>query len=72
MGLDETEMRLPGSHRHVFQGDQGDATDVHRTKGRRMMYFQETIHFLRDFSCQLGFGDRGRFAPPVLRSHLCR
>lgn len=99
MRSDEFEMWLPGSHRHMFQGNQGNAIDVQRTKGRRaplgvsrtvthilereppllrlrsmtsMMYLQETIHFLRDFRCQLGLGNRGWFTPPIFRSHLYR
>ena len=28
-------MGLPRGHRYVFQGDQGETIDVHRTRGRR-------------------------------------
>ena len=35
-------------------------------------HLQKTIHFLGDFRCQFGFGDRGGLTPPILRSHLHR
>lgn len=33
--LNQAEMRLPGSHRHVFQGDEGKMVDVDKARGRR-------------------------------------
>jgi len=79
MRLDEAKVRLPGSHRHVFQGNQGEAADVHGTRRRWspmgvsrivMHILQETIHFLRYLRCQLGFGNRRWLAPPILGPHL--
>ena len=36
------------------------------------IHLQETIHLLGNFCCQLGFGNGGGLAPPILRSHLHR
>ena len=47
-------------------------TDAPIYDSARYAYLQKTIHFLGDLRCQLGFSNGGRFAPPILRSHLQR
>jgi hypothetical protein len=63
----------------MLQGDQGKVVDGHMVERRRgplgvsrtaLHVLQETIHFLCDLGCQLGLGDWGWLAPPVLRPHL--
>jgi len=79
MQLYEAEVRLPGSHRHMFQGNQGEAVDVDMTGRRRdpmgaprivTRILQEAIDFLCDLRCQFGFRNRRWLAPPILGPHL--
>ena len=62
MRLDESKVRLPGSHRHMFQGNQGEAVDVHGTRRRRnpMGVSRIVMHILeRGIAFTKGRGLRG-------------
>ena len=54
MRSDEAEVGLPGSHRNVFQGDEGKVVDGQNAGGRRgrLGVSRTALHVLERGSCQ--------------------